>query len=88
MRGLTKESRDEGLLDDINRRDRVNVEVSTLLDRATHHAQSHLVERAWNWESLLLYQLKHQICQLGEWTVQHLQPSKELSRTSSESILG
>ena len=77
---LTKQSGDVRLLHNINGGDCVDVEVGTLLDRAAHHAQGHLVQGAGDGQPLLLYQLQHQIRQLGEWTVQNLQPG---SRTES-----
>lgn len=59
-------------MDLVNGGDLIDVEASPLLDRAAHHAESHPHERARNGYLLLLYQLQHELSQLGKWAVHNL----------------
>ena len=74
----TKQSRDEGLADNVDGGDVVYVEVGALPDRALHHRESHAHEGAGDGQLLLLSQLDHEVLQPRKGAVHNLHAAARL----------
>ena len=70
--GRTKQRRDEGGADGVQRADIVDAELGALPHRAPHHAERGAHERARDGQALLLRQLHHQVAQARKGAVRHL----------------